>query len=105
MLFAEETESPMGRKLLERKDINVIFLRFAQHMNFNQDYLTDTYTQNIFTVSSGGSIEEEILRFHNWASKLGITPDYFYNGSEFLQEKANAFARHLGLASLNPEQT
>ncbi len=105
LLFAEETETPMGRKLLERKDINVIFLRFAQHMNFNQDYLTDTYTQNIFTVSSGGSIEEEILRFHSWASKLGITPDYFYNGSEFLQEKANAFARHLGLASLNPEQT
>lgn len=105
LLYAEETETPMGRKLMERKDINVIYLRFEQHLNFNHQYLVDTYTQNVFTVSASRPIDEEVLRFHSWTLEIGITPDYFYNGSEFLQEKANYFAKLLGLASLSLEQT
>ena len=105
LLYAEETETPLGRKLLSRNDINVIYLRFARNSNFSTDYLMDTYTQNVFTVSSARTLDEEVLRFHNWSSEIGIVPDYFYNGSEYLQEKANLFAQKLGLASLDAEQT
>ncbi len=105
LLYAEETETPMARKLLERKDINVIFLRFEQHMNFSQSYLMDTHAQNVFVVSANRTTEEEVLRFHSWTSEIGITPDHFYNGSEFLQEKSNMFATKLGLSAMAPEQT
>lgn len=102
LLYAEETDTPLGRKLLTRNDINVIFLRFAQHHHFSEQYLIDTYVHNVFTASDLN--ENEILRFHNWSATNGMVPDYFYNGSEFLQEKANLFARQLGLSALNDEQ-
>lgn len=104
LLYSEETETQIARKLLERKDINIIFLRFEQHMNFSQSYLMDTYARNVFVVSATRSIEEEVQRFHSWTSEIGITPDYFYNGSEFLQEKSNIFAATLGLSAMTPEQ-
>lgn len=105
LLFAEETETPLGRKLLERHDINTIYLRFTEHLNFNEQYMLDTYNQNIFTVFTSRQIEDEIMRFHSWASEIGMFPDYFYNGSEFLQEKANRFAGQLGLSALSEEQS
>jgi len=104
LLYAEETDTPMGKKLLTRDDINVIFLRFEQHYHFSEQYKIDTYAQHIFTVSASRSYEEEVLRFHSWTSEIGTNPDYFYNGSEFLQEKANVFARNLGLPALNDNQ-
>ena len=105
LLFADETESPLGRKLLNREDINTIYLRFAEHLNFNEQYMLDTYNQNVFTVFANRPIEDEIMRFHLWTSEIGIFPDHFYNGSEFLQEQANRFARQLGLSALSDEQS
>jgi len=104
LLYAEEIDTPMGKKLLTRDDINVIFLRFEQHYHFSEQYVMDTYARRVFVVSSTRSYEEELLRFHSWTSEIGMNPDYFYNGSEFLQEKANVFARDLGLAALSDEQ-
>ncbi len=102
LLYAEETDTPLGRKLLNRNDINVVFLRFSQHYHFSEQYIMDTYAKNVFTVADLNP--DEILRFHNWSATNGINPDCFYNGSEFLQEKANIFARNLGLSALNDEQ-
>ena len=104
LLYAEETDTPMGKKLLTRDDINVIFLRFEQHYHFSEQYVLDTYARHVFVVSSTRSYEEEVLRFHSWTSEIGMNPDYFYNGSEFLQEKANVFVRNLGLPALNDNQ-
>lgn len=102
LLYAEETDTPLGRKLLARNDINVVFLRFSQHYHFSDKYIMDTYTKNVFTAADLNP--DEILRFHNWSATNGLNPDYFYNGSEFLQEKANKFARNLGVAALSDEQ-
>lgn len=105
LLYAEETETPLGKKLMNRKDVNVIYLRFAEHLNFSEQYMIDTYKQHVFTVYGNRSLQDEVMRFHSWASKIGVFPNCFYNGAEFLQEKANLFARQLGIVALSEKQT
>ncbi len=104
LLYSEEIETMIGKKLLNRSDINTIYLRFSNHLNFNEEYLIETYGKNIFTVDCEKHIDDEVMRFHNWTSEIGLKPDNFYNDSEFLQQKANLFAEKIGLSALTQEQ-
>ena len=104
LLYSEEVDTPMAKKLLDRKDIDVIFLRFSQSLNFSEPYLIDTHSRHVFIVSDSNPLEQEVLRFHSWTTEIGIKPDCFYNSAEYLQEKATAFARSLGLPALSNEQ-
>ncbi len=104
LLFAEETETTLSNKMLERKDIIPIYLRFSKHWNFSQSYLEKTKDCLSFTVNTERPLEEEVQRFHRWLKDKGVSVHHFCNDSEFLQEKAQAFARAAGLPSLSEEQ-
>lgn len=104
LLFAEESETTLSNKMLERKDIIPIFLRFSKHLNFSETYLEKTKNQLTFILNMNESIANEALRFTKWIQKEGISLRYFCNDSEFLQEKAHTFARLLGLPSLSEDQ-
>jgi cytidylate kinase len=104
LLYSEECDTALGKKLLNRPDINTIYLRFSKHLNFNEQYLIETYGKNIFTVDPEKDIDDEVTRFHNWTSEIGLKPDNFYNDSEFLQQKSNLFAEKVGLPALTQEQ-
>lgn len=104
LLFAEETETTLSNKMLARKDILPVYLRFSKHWNFSPDYLEKTKDCLSFTVNSDAPFADEVLRFKKWVKDQGLKLEHFCNDSEFLQEKAQTFARAVGLPSLTKEQ-
>lgn len=104
LLFAEEVETTLSHKMMERKDIIPVFLRFSKHFNFAKSYLEKTKNYLIFTVNMELPLKDEVIRFQKWIQEKGISVKHFCNDSEFLQEKAHAFARAAGLPALSEEQ-
>jgi len=104
LLFAEESETTLSHKMMERRDIIPIFLRFSKHLNFSKSYLEKTKNHLVFTVNMDLPLKDEVIRFQKWIQEKSISLECFCNDSEFLQEKAQTFARAVGLPALSEEQ-
>jgi hypothetical protein len=97
LLFVEEVKSSLSQKVVSRKDIQVILVRFKQSMFFDNQYLTRTAHIPTFIIDKTYSIESEVSRFKKFCKKNNIKIDYFYNDSEYNQEFIQDFARQARL--------
>lgn len=98
LLFVEEYENTLSRSVVSNATINLVLLRFRQNMFFSQDHIDATSGIHSFIFDKDASIEAEVERFKEFCRENSISVDYFYNDSEYNQEKVQSFAFALGLA-------
>jgi len=105
LLFVEEVKNSLSQKVVSRKDIQVVLIRFKQSMFFDDMYLASTSRIPTFVVDKTNSIESEVSRFRKFCRENNISIDYFYNDSEYNQEFIQDFAKRMKIAgSLNNYQ-
>lgn len=107
LLFVEEVKSSLSQKVIERKDINVVLLRFEQSISlFDNEYLKKTESIPSFVYNKVNGIEDEVVRFKKFCKTHKIDITSFYNDSEYNQELVQEFAQRLNLPdSLNKYQS
>lgn len=105
LLFVEEIRNSLSEKVVSRKDIQLVLLRFKQGMFFDESHLKKTSTISCFVLDKEVSIEEEVKRFKIFCRDNNLKIGYFYNDSEYNQELVQEFASSLGLSgALNKDQ-
>jgi hypothetical protein len=105
LLYVEEVRNSLSQKVISRKDINLVLLRFKQNMFFEERYLEQTSKIPCFIFDKKNTVKKEVNKFKNFCSINNITVDYFYNDSEYNQELIQEFATLLNLqGSLNKMQ-
>ena len=105
LLFVEEYENTLSRSMVSNKTINLVLLRFKQSMFFSQTHLRATSSIPCFAFDKDEPVKNEINRFIAFCVKNKITIDYFYNDSEYYQERVQRFASLLELpGALNEHQ-
>jgi len=105
LLFVEEIKNSLSKKIISRKDIQLVLLRFKQSMFFDESYLKETSTIYCFVFNKEASIRDEVKRFKIFCSENNLKIDYFYNDSEYNQETIQEFAYSLGLyGAINKDQ-
>ena len=97
LLFVEEYESTLSRRVVSNKTINLVLLRFRGGTLFSQAHLAATADVPLFVFDKKEPVEKEGQRFNRFCIENGITIDHFYNDSEYNQEKIQRFASLLGL--------
>ncbi len=106
LLFVEEYESTLSNKVILRKDLKLVLLRFVQNNYFSNEHKIKTAEIPTFYLDKDLDIESEMERFNNFCILNSIKIDYFYNDSEYNQEVVQKFANKLNLpGSLNEEQS
>ncbi len=98
LLFVEETKNSLSEKVVSRKDIQLVLLRFKQSMFFDELYLKKTSLIPCFVLNKKIGLKDEIKRFKTFCSENNLKIDYFYNDSEYNQELVQEFASLLGLS-------
>lgn len=98
LLFVEEYENTLSRSVVSNKTINLVLLRFKQGMFFRQTHLDATSGIHCFVFDKDTLVENESERFKRFCAEHKIAVDYFYNDSEYNQEKVQSFAYSLGLS-------
>jgi len=105
LLFVEEVRNSLSEKVVSRKDIQLVLLRFKQGMYFDELYLKKTATIPCFILDKKVSVKSEVKRFKIFCKDNNLKIDYFYNDSEYNQETVQEFAYSLGLnGALNKDQ-
>ncbi len=105
LLFVEEVENTLSRRITSNNAINVVLLRFKQNISFSEVYLKDTSHVPSFILDKKQTLESEIERFNEFCTKNNLIIDYFYNDSEYNQELVQKFASTLKLpGSLSEKQ-
>lgn len=105
LLFVEEYENTLSRKVVSNKTINLVLLRFKQSMLFSQNHLDATTNIPCFVLDKDESTESMVEQFNIFCAKNEISVNYFYNDSEYNQENVQRFASLLKLpGSLNEYQ-
>ena len=97
LLFVEECESTLSRKVVANKTINPVLLRFKGASLFSQVHLAASADLFCFVFDKTEDVESEVRRFGSFCADYGISIDFFYNDSEFHQERIQRFATSLGL--------
>lgn len=101
----EETENSFANTVINRKDIDVVLIRFSNCLRFSKAHLKKTASIPVFVIDKYADFAGECRRFQLFMESLDITVDYFYNDSEFNQEYIQRFARALSLpGALSEEQ-
>jgi len=98
LLFVEEYENTLSRKVVSNETINLVLLRFKQSMFFNQAHLNATADIPCFVFDKEESVEGVVERFNKFCVENKIVIDYFYNDSEYNQEQVQRFASLLKLS-------
>lgn len=96
LLFVEEYENTLSKSVVANKTINLVLLRF-KHAIFNKAHLEATDHIPCFVFDKAEPVEREVERFSRFCLECKISVDYFYNDSEFNQEKVQKFAWLLNL--------
>jgi len=105
LLYVEEVRNSLSQKVISRKDIDVVLIRFKQNMFFEDTYLKQTSKIPCFVFDKKNTVKKEVNKFKIFCSINNITVDYFYNDSEYNQELIQEFASLLNLpGSLNKRQ-
>ena len=105
LLYVEEVRNSLSEKVVTRRDINLVLLRFKQNLAFDNEYLARTSNIPCFVYNKSKSTKSEVGRFKKFCSKNRITIDRFYNDSEYHQELVQEFANLLGIpGSLTKKQ-
>jgi len=106
LLFVEEIRNSLSEKVVSRKDIQLVLLRFKHSMFFDESYLKKTSSAiPCFILNKETAIKDEVKRFKIFCSENNLKIDYFYNDSEYNQEIVQEFACSLGLhGALNKDQ-
>lgn len=105
LLYTEEVRNSLSEKVVERRDIRLVLLRFKQSMFFDSAYLQKTSAIPCFILDKEKSLRHEVRRFKDFCLENKIKIDYFYNDSEYNQELVQEFASLLSLpGSLNKQQ-
>lgn len=105
LLYFEEMESPLSKKLLNRDDIGLVILRTTKNLKFfSKEYLEATKELNVFVADYNSDIKLEVNKFKKWCEDKNLKITNFLNDSEYYLEYANSFANLLGLESLNQQQ-
>jgi len=105
LLFVEEYENTLSRKVVSNQTINLVLLRFKQNMFFNQVHLDATADIHCFVFDKEESVGCMVEKFNIFCTENKIVVDYFYNDSEYNQEKVQRFASLLKLnGALNEYQ-
>ena len=105
LLYFEEYESNLSRKIFSRNDIEFVILRTNKNMKFfTNDYLKKTQRYKVFVADYNKPIIEEVKRFKKWSTENSIQVTHFLNDSEYYLEYANIFAKHLKFGALSTEQ-
>jgi len=97
LLFVEEYESTLSRKVVSNETVNLVLLRFKQSMFFSQEHLGVTAGIPCFILDKEESVELAVERFVRFCSEKEIVVDFFYNDSEYNQENVQRFASLLKL--------
>ncbi len=106
LLYVEEFENTLSKKVINSTYVNVILLRFKQCMNFSTEHLIHTTNVSSFVLDKELPVNDEVNRFKDFCATQGLKIDYFYNDSEYNQEIVQNFASILGLTnSLNEYQS
>ena len=105
LLFVEEIRNSLSEKVVSRKDIQLVLLRFKQSMSFDEKYLKKTAAISCFVLDKEVSVKGEVERFKIFCRDNNLKIDYFYNDSEYNQEIVQEFAYSLGLnGAINKDQ-
>lgn len=106
LLFVEEVENSLSRKVVSSVGIDLILLRFKNCMGFTEKHLEQTKHVPSFVFDKENSVENEVLRFQDFCKEYNLRTEYFYNDSEYNQEVVQKFASLLGLKNtLNEYQS
>ena len=97
LLFVEEYENTLSRKVVSNQTINLVLLRFKHSMFFSQSHVDVTSGISCFVFDKEELVQSEVERFKRFCAENKITVDYFYNDSEYNQEKVQKFASLLEL--------
>jgi hypothetical protein len=98
LLFVEEIKSSLSQKVVSRKDLQIVLIRFKQSMFFDDVYLAKTSHIPTFIIDKSNLIESEVSKFKKFCRENNIKIDYFYNDSEYNQEFIQDFARRIKLS-------
>ncbi|PIQ66345.1 MAG: hypothetical protein COV96_02000 [Candidatus Zambryskibacteria bacterium CG11_big_fil_rev_8_21_14_0_20_42_18] len=98
LLFVEEYENTLSRKVTSNQTINLVLLRFKHSMFFSQTHLDDTAGIPCFVFDKTESVEHMVEKFKRFCAEKEIVIDYFYNDSEYNQENVQKFAFLLKLS-------
>ncbi len=105
LLFTEEYENTLSKSVASNETINLVLLRFKRSMFFSKAHLNLTSGIPCFVFDKEIPVKNEVERFKKFCIENRITVDYFFNDSEFYQEKVQRFATMLGLpGALNEHQ-
>lgn len=105
LLYVEEFKSSLSERVVLRKDIRIVLLRFNQNMVFDESYVKQTAHIPCFIFKKENGVKNEVKRFKNFCVKNNLKIDYFYNDSEYNQETIQEFAFLLKIRnSLNKSQ-
>lgn len=106
LLFVEEVENSLSRKIVTSSGIDLILLRFKSFAGFTREHLEQTKHIPLFVFDKENTIDGEVLRFQKFCKERNINAEYFYNDSEYNQEIMQKFASILGLKNtLNEYQS
>ncbi len=98
LLFVEEYENTLSRKVMSNGTINLVLLRFKQSMFFSQEHLDASADIPCFVLDREESVECAVEKFNKFCDNNEIVIDYFYNDSEYNQENVQRFASLLKLS-------
>lgn len=105
LLFVEEYENTLSKKVVLNKTVNLVLLRFKQSMFFSQAHLDATADIPCFIFDKKECVEYMVQKFNRFCVKNKIVVNYFYNDSEYNQEQVQRFASLLKLnGALNEYQ-
>ncbi|MEK7202667.1 MAG: hypothetical protein AAB669_04040 [Patescibacteria group bacterium] len=97
LLFVEEYENTLSRKVISNQTINLVLLRFKHSMFFSKTHLEATAGIPCFIFDKTESVEQMIEKFNRFCAEHKIVVNYFYNDSEYNQENVQRFASLLKL--------
>jgi D-alanine-D-alanine ligase-like ATP-grasp enzyme len=92
LLFVEEYENTLSKKVVRNETINLVLLRFKHSMFFSQSHLDATANIPCFVFDKEESVEYMAEKFNRFCIENKIVVNYFYNDSEYNQERVQRFA-------------
>ncbi|MEX1013614.1 MAG: ATP-grasp domain-containing protein [Candidatus Paceibacterota bacterium] len=105
LLFVEEVENTLSNRVISDESINVVLLKFKQNTSFDNAYIKENSRFHCFVLDKDRPIKDEVERFRRFCIKNSLEINYFYNDSEYNQEKVQKFASLLKLpGALNERQ-
>lgn len=105
LIYVEESENALARALIQRKDINLVLIRFSNCLSFSKEHLDLSKSIPTFIINKKTDFDSECLRLKKYLENTCTNIDMFYNDSEFNQVYIQNVAKTLNLpGALNSYQ-